>query len=103
MNKKSVSLSILLDKDLRIKYADKIETTCKEWLKYYSKEKYARIYLEEFDQIKRLCSYLRTTKPAIEHRENFCRYIHEYDRRRNKNFKKTFPEYGKLIEDWHAS
>ena len=94
--------TILLDKEQRTQYADEIETTCKNWLKYYSKEKYARIYLEEFDQIKRLCNYLRNTEPAIEYRERFCRYIVEYDKRRGKNFKNTFPEYATLLKDWHA-
>tara|TARA_X000001036_G_C20682966_1_gene806568 strand:- start:318 stop:1694 length:1377 start_codon:yes stop_codon:yes gene_type:complete len=95
--------TILLDKKQRTQYANDIETTCEGWLKYYSKEKYARIYLEEFDQIKRLCNYLRNTEPAIEYRGQFYRYIQEYDKRRNKNFKKTFPEYADMIEDWHAS
>ena len=95
--------TILLDKKQRIRYAYDIESTCEGWLKYYSKEKYARIYLEEFDQIKRLCNYLRNTEPATEYRGHFCRYIQEYDKRRNKNFKNTFPEYADMIEDWHAS
>ena len=95
--------TILLDKEQRVKYANEIESTCESWLKYYSKEKYARIYLEEFDQIKRLCNYLRNTEPAIQYRGNFCRYIHAYDKRRGKNFKNTFPEYSTLLEDWHAS
>ena len=44
----------LLDKEHRVEVANEIESTCESWLKYYSKEKYARIYLEEFDQIKRV-------------------------------------------------
>ena len=93
----------LLDIKHRTTYANEIESTCESWLKYYSKEKYARIYLEEFDQIKRLCHYLRVTEPAIQYRGSFCRYIIEYDKRRGKNFKNTFPEYASLLEDWHAS
>jgi len=93
----------LLDTEQRTSYADEIETTCKSWLKYYSKEKYARMYLEEFDQIKRLCNYLRSTKSAVEYRKDFCEYIVAYDKRRGKNFKNTFPEYATLLEDWHAS
>jgi len=72
------------------------------WLKYYTKEKYARIYLEEFDQIQRFCDYLRTTEPATEHRADFVRYIQEYDKRRGKNFSKVFPYYAHLLEEWNG-
>lgn len=92
----------LLDKETRTKIADSIESTCKNWLKYYSPEKYARIYLEEYDQIKRLCEYLRNTNPATEHRRDFIRYIQAYDKRRNKNFSQTFPQFANLLEDWNA-
>lgn len=92
----------LLDTNIRIQYANDIEDKCKSWLKYYSPDKYARMYLEEFDQIQRLCDYLRTTSPAVEHRQDFVRYIQEYDKRRNKNFVKTFSEYANLLEEWNA-
>jgi len=92
----------LLDVDYRTKTATTIEKVCEQWLKYYTKEKYARLYLEEFDQIKRLCDYLRNTEPAIEHRADFVRYIHAYDKRRNKNFADTFPQYIDLVEEWNA-
>jgi len=92
----------LLDKETRTEIADSIESTCKNWLKYYSPEKYARIYLEEYDQIKRLCEYLRNTSPATEHRRDFIRYIQAYDKRRNKNFSQTFPQFANLLEEWNA-
>jgi organic radical activating enzyme len=90
----------LLDKSERERIANLIENNCKQWLKYYSEEKFGRIYLEEWDQIQRFCNYLRSEDPAIEHRADFVRYIHAYDKRRNKNFKDTFPEYATLLEDW---
>ena len=90
----------LLDKSERERIANLIENNCKQWLKYYSEEKFGRIYLEEWDQIQRFCNYLRSEDPAIEHRADFVRYIHAYDKRRNKNFKDTFPEYAILLEDW---
>ena len=90
----------LLDKEDRVKTANTIETLCQTWLKYYTKEKYARIYLEEFDQIQRFCDYLRTTEPAVEHRQDFVRYIKAYDERRNKNFIEVFSQYAHLLEDW---
>jgi sulfatase maturation enzyme AslB (radical SAM superfamily) len=92
----------LLDKDYRISTANTIEAVCKNWLKYYTKEKYARIYLEEFDQIQRFCDYLRTTEPATEHRADFVRYIYAYDERRNKDFVETFPQYAHLLEEWNG-
>ena len=91
----------LLDKELRIEIANTIENSCKAWLKYYSPEKYARIYLEEYDQIQRLCDYLRTTETSVEHRQDFVRYIHAYDKRRNKNFTKTFPKFVNLLQEWN--
>ena len=92
----------LLDKEVRIRTADTIENLCKSWLKYYTKEKYARIYLEEFDQIQRFCDYLRTSEPAVEHRADFVRYIQAYDKRRNKNFENIFPQYAHLLEEWNG-
>lgn len=92
----------LLDKDYRTNVANTIESVCKTWLKYYTKEKYARLYLEEFDQIQRLCDYLRNTESATEHRADFVRYIHAYDERRNKDFVDVFPQYQYLLEEWNA-
>lgn len=92
----------LLDKETRKVFANQIEEFCEGWLKYNSPEKYARMYLEEFDQIKRFCDYLKSTSPALEHRADFVRYIQTYDKRRGKNFIETFPEYKDLLEDWNA-
>jgi sulfatase maturation enzyme AslB (radical SAM superfamily) len=92
----------LLDKEYRISIANTIEQVCEQWLKYYTKEKYARLYLEEFDQIKRLCDYLRNTESATEHRADFVRYIHAYDKRRDKDFVDTFPQYEHLLGEWNA-
>ena len=92
----------LLDIEDREKTANTIQLMCEQWLKYYSKEKYARLYLEEWDQIKRLCDYLRTSQPAIEHRQDFVRYIHTYDKRRNKDFAEIFPQYAHLLEEWNG-
>ena len=92
----------LLDLETRKQYADDIEILCKTYLKYHTSEKYARLYLEEWDQIKRFCDYLCTEQVATHQRFNFVRYIQEYDRRRNKNFATTFPEFAQLLEDWNA-
>ena len=93
----------LLSRNDRLRYADNIEALCKQWLKYHSVDKYARLYLEEWDQIKRFCDYLRTTQSATEHRVDFVKYIKAYDNRRKKDFALTFPRYAHLLEDWYAS
>lgn len=92
----------LLDREQRINYANTIENSVGAWLKYYSKEKYARIYLEEWDQIKRFCDYLRTTDTNIDYRLDFVKFINAYDKRRNLNFKETFPMYADLLDEWNV-
>lgn len=93
----------LLSKKDRTKFANDIESECKKWLKYHTTEKYARLYLEEWDQIKRFCDYLRTSQTATGHRTDFVKYINAYDDRRKKSFIATFPSYANLLEDWYAS
>ena len=92
--------SKLLDKSIRDEYATDIEQTAESWLKYYKKHKYARIYLEEYDQIKRLCEYLRTTEVDLDGRREFVKFINAYDNRRKKDFVKVFPEYTHLLKNW---
>ena len=93
----------LLDRNTRISYASDYELTAKIWLKYNSPDKFARIYLEEYDQIQRFCEYLRQEhEGAKKYRADFVNYIKAYDIRRSKNFSKTFPEYKHLLEWWDA-
>lgn len=81
--------------------ANKLELFCEGWLKYHSPDKFARLYLEEFDQVKRLCDYLRTEEVAHKYREDFAKFIRDYDRRRGKNFEQTFPELIKDMDKWN--
>jgi hypothetical protein len=90
----------LLSSVYRETMANKLEVFCEGWLKYDSPDKFARLYLEEFDQIKRLCDYLRTEPVADKYREDFANFIREYDRRRGKNFEETFPELITDMEKW---
>jgi hypothetical protein len=60
----------------------------------------AKVYLEEWDQIKRLCDYLKTSRVDLAAREDFVAFIKEYDIRRNTNFEQTFPEYATLVQQW---
>lgn len=92
----------ILDKDIRAKYSDKILQASKKWLKYYTSEKYARIYLEEWDQIQRFCEYLTVTESLVEFRSDFVTYIQEYDLRRKKTFSLIFPEFKNLLSEWNV-
>jgi hypothetical protein len=91
----------LLSPVTRISYASDIENLAESWLKYSSPDKFARIYLEEFDQIQRFCEYLRMTPTATKYRADFVKFIKEYDGRRDKNFSETFVEFAHLLEDWN--
>ena len=91
----------LLDPVTRVSYASDIENLAESWLKYSSPDKFARIYLEEFDQIQRFCEYLRTTPSAEKYRADFVKFVNEYDGRRDKNFSETFVQFAHLLEDWN--
>jgi organic radical activating enzyme len=92
----------LLPNDIKKSYIDRILSKAESWLKYFSSDKYARLYLEEWDQIQRFCDYLIIENNDPEKRKNFVLYIQEYDRRRNTNFEIVFPEYSNLLKDWNA-
>ena len=91
----------LLTSVYRETLANKLELFSEGWLKYSSPDKFARLYLEEYDQVKRLCDYLRTEPEAYKYRADFLAFIKNYDERRGKNFKDTFPELIKDIERWN--
>lgn len=91
----------ILPEDMRKEYASQILSTCEQWLKYYRKETFARIYLEEWDQIQRFCNFLIKNDFFTNERYDFVDYVLEADKRRNTNFKETFPEYAQLIDKWN--
>jgi hypothetical protein len=91
----------LLSQDLKDKFAEEILTCAKEWLMQTDESwRPAKVYLEEWDQIKRLCDYLKTSRVDLAAREDFVAFIKEYDIRRNTNFEQTFPEYATLVQQW---
>jgi MoaA/NifB/PqqE/SkfB family radical SAM enzyme len=92
----------LLTQSLREKYANKIMQIGQQWLKYHNKHQYARLYLEEWDQIKRFCDYLSQDEEVGNRRKHFVDYINEYDKRRGTDFSKTFPEFAYLLKEWNA-
>ena len=59
-----------------------------------------RFYLEEIDQAKRLCDFIMTEPDTLEtDRKDFGLYIQEYDRRRKKEFRDTFPTLRGFYEE----
>lgn len=91
----------LLPQDLKDKFAEEILTRSKEWLMQTEENwRPAKVYLEEWDQIQRLCDYLKTSRVDLSAREDFVSFIKEYDNRRGTNFDQTFPEYNNLIQQW---
>ncbi|NBP58583.1 radical SAM protein, partial [bacterium] len=92
----------LLPEDMKSQYNDKILKTIEPWVNGYQQGKFARVYLEEWDQIQRLCEYLIKEQTMDSKRNNFVKYIQEYDRRRNTDFSRTFPEYAHFLEEWNA-
>ena len=87
----------ILDAEDRHAYSNSIRTHSETWLKYHSTEKYARLYLEEWDQIQRFCEYLVQSESSTQARTDFVKFVNEADRRRDTNFINTFPEYAKLL------
>lgn len=92
----------LLPADLRRSFGEEILAIGRSWLKYYRKHQFARLYLEEWDQIKRFCDYLSIDEDTGQNRKHFAAYIKEYDRRRGTDFAVTFPQYRSMIEEWNA-
>lgn len=92
----------LLPQEMRSEYSQQILKKIEPWVNGYLPDKFARVYLEEWDQIKRFCEYLTQDENKSEKRMYFIKYINEYDRRRGTDFSKTFPEYAHFLEEWDA-
>jgi hypothetical protein len=78
---------------MREKYSNEIKTHCEQHLMQNSKQRYAIIYLEEWDQIQRFCDYLVQDEDVAVNKQDFKKFIVEVDRRRNTDFVRTFPEF----------
>jgi len=92
----------ILPSQMRKDYAESILLATEQWLKYYTKDKYARLYLEEWDQIKRFCDFLVQDEDLPIKRTDFVLFIREYDKRRGTDFEQTFPELKHLLKDFDA-
>jgi pyruvate-formate lyase-activating enzyme len=87
----------ILDEVDRVKYSDDIQAFCKSWLKDNSAHRYARLYLEEWDQVQRFCAYLVQNEDFTREKTDFIKFINEIDRRRNTDFITVFPQYTNLL------
>ena len=92
----------LLPNSMRQDLSKTILTSCELWIKYYRKEKFARLYLEEWDQIKRFCDWLQQDEPLTNEHQDFVSYVGELDRRRDTDFATVFPQYADLLKEWNA-
>ena len=75
----------ILPKDMKLILADNIYNKAENCTKYFSQDKYARIYLEELDQIKRFCDYLLQEEDYTQQRKDFVDFIREYYKRKSNN------------------
>jgi organic radical activating enzyme len=91
----------ILPLEMRKKEAEYILKNCESWLKYNHNGE-ARLYLEEWDQIKRFCDYLINEETATELQDDFIKFINEYDKRRGTDFIKTFPIYEEFWKELNA-
>jgi pyruvate-formate lyase-activating enzyme len=87
----------ILNLEMRRQYSDSIKTHCEQHLMQNSKQRYAIIYLEEWDQIQRFCDYLVQDEPIGNSKIDFVKFVHENDKRRNTDIIKTFPELEDFI------
>ena len=82
-----------LSNDLKVKYAEVWKNFADNNTFEKRPDGLGRIYLEEVDQVNRLCEFMLTDDPKLEkNMKDFFLYHLEYDKRRNVNFLNVFPE-----------
>jgi len=65
-----------------------------------SPNKAGRFYLEEIDQLDRLCEFMHgKSDDESRDKKDFAIYFDEYDRRRKTSFQETFPELLEFIKE----
>ena len=89
-----------LSNDLKVKYAAKWKEFVTERTFEKKLHPIACIFHEEVDQVIRLCDFMLNVDPDLEkNMKDFYLYHCEYDKRRNVNFVKTFPELESFFND----
>ncbi|MCJ8276402.1 MAG: radical SAM protein [Bdellovibrionales bacterium] len=85
--------------ELKRKYAQDYINLTKEFrAENLAEDDRGFLYLEEIDQIERLCEYmLKDVSDESLQRKDFTSYIRQMETRRNLNFSETFPELQSMI------
>ncbi len=96
---KFMSMQLLSD-DLKSKYCDEYKTYVNNHTRATSPNRAGRFYLEEVDQLNRLCEFMneKAEEEKID-KKDFALFFDEYDRRRETNFNETFPELMEFIQE----
>lgn len=91
----------ILPKEIRERYSVIFKDFVMARTRSTSPKKAGRFYLEEIDQINRLCEFMLTEENDEElarNRKDFGIYFTEYDRRRQTQFGQCFPELIEFME-----
>ena len=91
----------ILPQELKEKYGNKYISFVRAHARNTSPSKAGRFYLEEIDQIDRLCEFMAKEPDTINRdRRDFVIFFNEYDKRRKTNFNETFPELKDMKDGW---
>lgn len=90
----------ILPQELKHKYCKEFKDFVDKHTRITSSNKAGRFYLEEIDQLDRLCEFmLKKSDNEVIDKKDFAIYFDEYDRRRGTNFEETFPELLEFIQE----
>jgi organic radical activating enzyme len=95
----------ILPRDIRERYAEIFKAFVGARTRNTSPEIAGRFYIEEIDQIDRLCEFMlkdEEDKTLQRNRKDFGIYFPEYDRRRETDFDDCFPELSEFLNDCFA-
>ena len=90
----------ILPIEFRKKYALEIKEFVLARTRQADPKKTGRFYLEEVDQVERLCEFMLQSPGELDRDiKDFALFIAEYDKRRVVNFNETFPELKEFFEN----
>jgi hypothetical protein len=85
-----------LDRESKIKFTQDVEQLIEERGKF---DGLATLSFAEIDQLRRMVDYMNEDNPnEYKLRKDFIAFVNEYDRRRNTNFNRTFPELSEFYK-----
>ncbi len=93
----------ILPKDLRESYAEAFRGFASKFVGAFGEENGSgALYLEEKDQIDRLCNFMLRDFSAVDelrNRRDFAKFIDENDERKGLDFNSSFPELSKFLSN----